>query len=108
VCDHQNIYVLASTNGVTLFQLNTLGLPVVGYSAWLLDQIGVADDGVVYGANLSLDGTTFAITSWSSVSSGASLNAAGAAPPVPTRPVARATVAVTRWRSAAPAPARKS
>jgi hypothetical protein len=36
----------------------------------------VADDGVVYGANLSLDGTTFAITSWSSVSSGASLNAA--------------------------------
>ena len=76
VCDHQNIYVLASTNGSDLFQLNTLGLPVVGYSAWLLDQIGVADDGVVYGANLSLDGTTFAITSWSSVSSGASLNAA--------------------------------
>src|ERR1019366_9888627 len=54
----------------------TLGLPLGGYSGWLLDQIGVADDGVVYGANLSLDGTGFAISSWSSVSAGASLNSA--------------------------------
>jgi hypothetical protein len=76
VCDHQNIYVLAAMNGSDLFQLNTLGLPSGGYSGWLLDQIGVADDGMVYGANLSLDGTTFAITSWSSVSLGASLNSA--------------------------------
>jgi hypothetical protein len=76
VCDNQNIYVLAATNGSDLFQLNTLGLPLGGYSGWLLDQIGVADDGVVYGANLSLDGTGFAITSWSSVSAGASLNSA--------------------------------
>jgi hypothetical protein len=76
VCDHQNIYVLAATNGSDMFQLNTLGLPSGGYSGWLLDQIGVADDGVVYGANLSLDGTTFAITSWSAVSLGASLNSA--------------------------------
>jgi len=76
VCDHQNIYVLAGTNGSDLFQLNTIGLPVVGYNGWLLNQIGVADDGVVYGGNLSLDGSTYTITSWSSVNSGATLNAA--------------------------------
>jgi hypothetical protein len=53
------------------FQLNTAGLPT--YDTFPLDQIGVADDGVVYGANLAqtADGDQFAIYSWSSVNAGA-------------------------------------
>ncbi len=70
VADHNNIYVLAATNGGDLFQLNTVGLPA-GY--FTLDQVGVADDGAVYGCNLSLDGTGFAITRWDAVSQSAGL-----------------------------------
>ena len=75
VCDHANIYVLAATNGQDLFQLNTAGLPTGGVNGWALDQIGVADDGVVYGANLVVEGgTAFDIVSWSAVSGSATLN----------------------------------
>ncbi|PWU15142.1 MAG: hypothetical protein C5B50_15955 [Verrucomicrobia bacterium] len=64
VADHFNIYVLAATNGQDLFQLNTLGLPNGGVNGWTLDQVGVADDGIVYGANLVTAGTGFSIVSW--------------------------------------------
>ncbi|MGD0261122.1 MAG: immunoglobulin domain-containing protein [Verrucomicrobiota bacterium] len=78
LCDHSvpNIYVLNAANGSDLFTLNTAGLPNVGLSGFILDQIGVADDGVVYGGNLA-DTTSseeYALISWSSVSSGATLN----------------------------------
>ena len=78
VADQFNIYVLSATNGSDQFQLNTAGLPTVGYSGWTLDQIGVADDGIVYGGNLG--GTVggifypYSIVSWSSVSTSAGLN----------------------------------
>jgi hypothetical protein len=75
VCDHANIYVLAATNGQDLFQLDTTGLPTGGVNGWTLNQIGVADDGVVYGANLVVEGgTTYDIVSWSAVSGSATLN----------------------------------
>ena len=68
VADHANLYVLSATNGADRFQLNTLGMPA-GY--FTLDQVGVADDGVVYACNLTLDGVGFAITRWESVSENA-------------------------------------
>jgi hypothetical protein len=77
VADHENIYVLSTANGINsvtngvAFDLNTAGLPT--YDTFPLDQIGVADDGVVYGANLALtaSGDQFAIYSWPSVSADA-------------------------------------
>jgi hypothetical protein len=77
VCDHQNIYVLAATNGSDLFTMNSLGVFNGGLNGWLYDQIGVADDGAVYGANLIVEATTgFSITRWDSVSPSAALNQA--------------------------------
>lgn len=74
VADHNNIYVLSGTNGSDLFPLNTAGL-VPGYFA--VDQVGVADDGIVYACDLggSVGGGSydFAITSWSSVSASAAI-----------------------------------
>ncbi len=71
VADHFNIYLLAATNGSDLGQLNSLGLPIGGVNGWTVDQLGVADDGVLYSCNLSLDGSGFAIVSWPSISPGA-------------------------------------
>ncbi len=69
------IYILTGSNGAdTSSTLNTAGLPAVGYSGFLLDQIGVADDGVVYGANLAdtANGNLYYIVSWSSIQPNAS------------------------------------
>jgi hypothetical protein len=71
VADHFNIYLLAGTDGSDIGQLNTLGLPSGGVNSWTVDQLGVADDGVLYSCNLTLDGSGFAIIEWPSISSGA-------------------------------------
>ena len=71
--------MLSATNGSDLFQLNSLGVYNGGYAGWLFDQVGVADDGAVYAANLysaSLGASGFSITRWSSVDPGASLSQA--------------------------------
>ena len=52
VADHSQIYVLSAADGSDQFQLTTAGLPNGGYAGWLVDQVGVADDGVVYSCNL--------------------------------------------------------
>jgi hypothetical protein len=59
-----NIFALNSSNGADLFQVNTAGLPTVGYAGFIIDQIGVADDGTLYAANLAAtaNGDKFAIT----------------------------------------------
>ena len=46
--------------------MNTSGLYTTGYSGFLLDQVGVGDDGVVYGGNLAdtANGDQFTIYSW--------------------------------------------
>lgn len=77
VCDsvHTTINVLNAADGSdSSITINTAGLPS---GTFTLDQIGVADDGVLYGGNLVLpgDGFAFAITQWTSVSSGAGENA---------------------------------
>ncbi len=67
------IYVLDANTGSNLFAMNTIGIGVSG-NQFNLDQVGVADDGVVYACNLFDTGSTadsFAIFSWSSVSSNA-------------------------------------
>ncbi len=67
------IYVLDANTGSNLFTMNTLGIGVSG-NQFNLDQVGVADDGVVYACNLFDTGSTagsFAIFSWSSVNSNA-------------------------------------
>lgn len=53
LADHNNIHLLAATNGSYLGDLNVLGVANVGYNGWLFDQIGVADDGTLYAANLA-------------------------------------------------------
>ncbi|HEX4121108.1 MAG TPA: hypothetical protein VH619_10865 [Verrucomicrobiae bacterium] len=76
VCDKGadlGIFVLNATNGNDLFAMNTIGIGVTG-DQFSLDQVGVADDGIVYACNLYDTGSTadtFAIFSWSSVSSNA-------------------------------------
>lgn len=67
------IYVLDANTGTNMFQLNTTGVGVSG-DQFPLDQLGVGDDGVVYACNLydtGSDADSFAIFSWSSVSSNA-------------------------------------
>ena len=79
VADNSHIYVLSATNGSDLLQLNVLGVYNGGYNGWLFDQVGVADDGAVYGANLyaaSLGAAGFSITRWSAVDAGAGLSQA--------------------------------
>ena len=65
VADHSNIHVYSGTNGSYLYDLATGGLPGGGINGWTVDQVGVADDGTVYSANLSPDGTAFSIISYS-------------------------------------------
>jgi hypothetical protein len=72
VADHLNVFLLAATNGADLGQLNSSGLPSGGVNAWTVDQLGVADDGILYSCNLSLDGSGFAIVGWPSIAPGAS------------------------------------
>jgi hypothetical protein len=64
VADHFYIHDYSGTNGSYQFDLNTLGLPTGGNGGWTVDQIGVADDGTLYSANLSLDGTAFSIITY--------------------------------------------
>jgi hypothetical protein len=68
------IFVLNATNGADLFALNTLGIGTSG-NIFPLDQVGVADDGVVYSGNLSTEiaslQSDFQLISWTSVSSNA-------------------------------------
>lgn len=68
VADHYYIHDYNSTNGSYQFDLNTAGLPNGGNGGWTIDQIGVADDGTLYSANLSLDGTAFSIISYGTYS----------------------------------------
>jgi hypothetical protein len=79
VASHSAIYALSATNGSDLFSLNVLGVYSGGFAGWLFDQVGVANDGAVYGANLyaaSLGASGFSITRWDSVSASANLNQA--------------------------------
>jgi len=64
VADNSNIHLLAATNGSYLGDLNPAGAYSGGYNSWLFDQIGVADDGTLYAANLTLTGPNFVILSW--------------------------------------------
>ncbi len=67
VADHNNIHLLSATNGSYLGDLNVLGAFNGGYAGWPFDQIGVADDGTLYAANLygaSLGGSGYVILSW--------------------------------------------
>ena len=68
-----NITVLNASNGAinNSITINTLGMPV---GTFVLDQIAVADDGILYAGNLALEpGDTFALTAWNNVgNSGAS------------------------------------
>jgi len=65
IADHNYIHLYNGTNGQYVGDLNTAGLPNGGANNWTIDQIGVADDGTLYSANLSLDGTAFSIISYS-------------------------------------------
>jgi hypothetical protein len=84
VADHFNIYLLNATNGADLgMSLNTIGIPTTGFSQWLVDQVRVADDGVVYGCNLqdnSYGSAPLTIISWSSADPNASLQYAWGSP----------------------------
>ena len=71
VADHANIYLLSATNGAELGQLNMTGLGTAGYNGWVVDQMGVADDGVLYSCNLTLSGPGFYIVRWPSITPGA-------------------------------------
>ena len=79
VADHNAtaISVLNAADGSDNLSItiNTLGLPP---GTFTLNQIAVADDGVLYGGNTVLpgDGFPFSLTRWSAVSSGASESAA--------------------------------
>ena len=64
VADNGNIHLLASTNGSYLGDLNVAGVFSGGYNNWLFDQVGVADDGTLYAANLALTGTGYSIVFW--------------------------------------------
>jgi hypothetical protein len=67
LADHNNIYLLAATNGSYLGQLNMLGVPTSGLNSWLVDQVGVADDGVLYSCNLTTTGPGFSIVQWANI-----------------------------------------
>jgi len=64
VADNSNIHLLNAANGSYLGDLNVAGAYSGGYNNWLFDQIGVADDGTLYAANLTLTGPNFVILSW--------------------------------------------
>jgi hypothetical protein len=64
VADHYAIHVFSGTNGSHLFDITPSGLPTGGINGWTIDQIGVADDGTLYSANLSPDGTSFSIANY--------------------------------------------
>jgi hypothetical protein len=69
VADNAKIHLLNATNGSYLGDLNVLGIFNGGYNSWLFDQVGVADDGAIYAANLTLSGPGFSIVSWAPGSS---------------------------------------
>jgi hypothetical protein len=75
IADHNNIYLLSATNGSSLGSLNMLGVPAGGINGWVVDQLGVADDGILYSCNLTTTGPGFAIVQWANISP----NAAGTA-----------------------------
>jgi hypothetical protein len=65
IADHFNLYLVAATNGADLGTVVPAGLPVSGINGWTIDQIAVADDGVLYSCNLATGGAGFAIVSYS-------------------------------------------
>jgi hypothetical protein len=64
IADNANLHLLNATNGSYLGDLNVSGAFNGGYNGWLFDQVGVADDGTLYAANLTLNGPDFVILSW--------------------------------------------
>jgi hypothetical protein len=68
--DGTNIYLLNATNGGYLGLMNMAGLPTSGAATWLVDQMGVADDGVLYTCNLTTTGPGFDIIGWSTIAPG--------------------------------------
>ena len=70
LADHTTIHAFSGATGGYLGDLSSAGLPTGGN--WVLDQIGVADDGIMYSCNLSLTGPGFDIIQWTSLSVGAS------------------------------------
>ena len=70
LADHTTIHAFSGATGSYLGDLSSAGLPTGGN--WVLDQIGVADDGIMYSCNLSLTGPGFDIIQWTSLSVGAS------------------------------------
>jgi hypothetical protein len=64
IADHYFIHVYNATNGAYEMDLNTAGLPTGGINGWTIDQIAVADDGTLYSANLSQDGSAFSIITY--------------------------------------------
>jgi hypothetical protein len=65
VADHYYIHEYNGVTGAYVQDLNTAGFPTSGANGWTVDQVGAADDGTLYSANLSLDGTGFSIISYS-------------------------------------------
>ena len=63
IADHLLIHVYDATNGVYEYDMNTAGLPT-GLNGWTVDQVGVADDGIIYSCNLTAEGLGFAITAY--------------------------------------------
>lgn len=64
VADHYYVHVYDASNGLYEYDLSTAGFPSGGINGWTVDQLGVADDGTLYSANLSPDGTAFSIISY--------------------------------------------
>ena len=73
LADHTSVHVFTGATGSYLGDLNAAGLPSGG--TWAIDQIGVADDGIMYSCNMSTTGAGFAIVAWNSLSVGASASA---------------------------------
>ena len=64
VADHANIYLYNGTNGAFVSSYTPGGLPTGGINNWTIDQLGVADDGILYSCNLTPDGTAFSIAGY--------------------------------------------
>ncbi len=79
-----NIFVLNSTNGVDLYAMN-LGSGIISGGLFGLSMIGAADDGAIYSANLTVDGTAtnFRIYRWGNDSSSTSPTLAYSGNPTP-------------------------
>jgi hypothetical protein len=68
-----HLYMLDASTGTNIGSMNVTGMYPGG--TFPVDQVRIADDGVVYAGNLALtgNGDMFSISSWSSVSAGATV-----------------------------------